>query len=193
MHRHLNAAVAALAAALTLAGCQQAAPPAANSAPAPAAANAAPAPVAATGADAADAKAFLEGLYAHYKSAENNSFDLYDKDAPSVFDQDTLALMQTEKAALKGDAGARDADSVCTCQDFTGLTAKVTIVSITPTTAKAGVDFHDTGQTETNHIDYDLTKGPNGWRVHDIHSFSQPSFRASLNEDIKDAKSAPAG
>ena len=43
--------------------------------------------------------------------------------------------------AGESDAGARDVDSVCTCQDFTGLTAKVTIVAITPTTAKAASEF----------------------------------------------------
>jgi len=189
MNRYSIAAVAALAAALALVGCHKAAAPAANAAPA--AANVAPAQAAPT-TDAAGARAFLDSLYARYKSSKNNTFDIYGKDAPSVFDPDTLALLQADKAALNGTAGATGADMVCTCQEFTSLSATVTIVSITPTTARAGVDFHDAGQTENNHSDYDLAKTPDGWRVHDIHTFGDPSFRASLNQDIKDAKSAPA-
>jgi hypothetical protein len=108
MHRHSGASLALLG-AVSLAACHPAAAPT-NSSPASPATNtaatnlavapAAPAPLADT-ADAADAKAFLESLYAHYKTGKD-SFQMFDANKRDVFDADMVALLVADQKALKG-------------------------------------------------------------------------------------------
>src|SRR5580704_8926747 len=94
----------ALAGLTGLAGCQKAASNAA--APPPAVAtNAPPAAAAAQPAstDADDVKAFLEGVYAHYKTNSSNStYQPFDSNAGEVLAPDTLALMKADEKALNG-------------------------------------------------------------------------------------------
>src|ERR1700723_332961 len=86
----------ALAGLTGLAGCRK---PAANApaTPAAVATNTAPALAAPASTDADDAKAFLEGLYAHYKtSSPNSTFQPFDANKSEVLDPDTIALMTTD-------------------------------------------------------------------------------------------------
>ncbi|HWE47472.1 MAG TPA: hypothetical protein VG407_15725, partial [Caulobacteraceae bacterium] len=97
------ATVSIVAAALALSACQKAAPPANATNPAPVSMNSAPAnaapagpaPVAATGPDADSAKAFLDGLYAHYKasSSTGTTWAPMDANIKDVFDADMVRLM----------------------------------------------------------------------------------------------------
>jgi len=187
MDRTLSAAMAVL---LAVAACQKA--PAPVSA-APSANTAAATPPASTS-DADEVRAFLAGLYAHYQSSKAPLFDPYDANAAQVFDADTLALLKAEKTAMKGDVGALDADSICMCQDFGSLRATITVTSTTATTATANADLRDVGfkDDSARRNTFDLVKTPAGWRVHDIHSKDQASFRQSLSDDIKGAKSGAA-
>jgi hypothetical protein len=179
---------AALALALALAACQQ---PASNGATTPApvetntAAMAPAAPAAApSSGDAADAKAFLDGLYAHYKTSKDNTFAPFDTKA-GVLDGDTIALMKADEKALKGDVGDIDGDWLCDCQDFESITATVTVQSATPTSAKATALFHDTIDTGAPKRDtFDLVKTPAGWRIHDMGTPDQPSLRKVLEDEI---------
>ena len=192
MGRHLGAALALLA-AVTLVGCHPAAAPANSTPPAPAAnavaPPAAPTPGADT-ADAADAKAFLEGLFAHYKNSKD-TFQPFDANAREVFDPSMIALFAADKRALKGDVGVLDADWVCSCQDFVSIQATIAVQSATPTTAEATSDFRDTGMTDDKprHESFDLVKVGSGWRIHDIHAPDTPSLRKALTDEIKN----PAG
>jgi hypothetical protein len=187
MGRHLCAAPALLIAA-TLAGCHPAAAPA-NSSPPPAAntavASAAPAP-AADMADAADAKAFLEALYAHYRTSKNNDFQPFDANERDVFDPDMIALLKADQKAMKGDVGALDGDWLCGCQDFESLRATIAVQSATPTVAEATSDFRDTGIADATqqHESFDLVKVGGAWRIHDIHTSDQPSLRKVLTDEI---------
>jgi hypothetical protein len=191
-----NFAGLGLIAALALAGCQKAAPPAANTASASnAAGNTATAPdtnaaqAAPTG-DAADVKAYLDGLYAHYKSSKNNTFQMFDKDEKQVFDADMIALLAEDGRLLKGELGAIDGDWLCDCQDFESLKTTVAVQSATPTTAKASADFIDVGMPgqEARHADFDLVKTPAGWRIHDITTKGEPSLRKTLTDEIQTLK-----
>ncbi len=178
-----SAAVATALAALVLAGCHKPAPPKPPSQPAaPTTSGAATA----ADLDAAGAKAFLDGLYAHYKTSENNSFQMFDANQAEVFDADTIALLAADQKALKGELGDIDGDWLCDCQDFASLKSQVTVTSATPTTAKAHSDFTDTGMPGqgTRHADFDLVKTAAGWRVHDIISPGQPSLRHVLKAEI---------
>src|SRR5882724_2739164 len=113
---------AALALALAVAACQK---PGANQAAPPApdvnavATNTTPVAIpAASATDTADAKAFLDGVYAHYKSSKNNTFQPFDANAGEVLDADTIALMKADEKALNGDLGDIDGDWLCDCQDY---------------------------------------------------------------------------
>jgi hypothetical protein len=192
MGRYLGATPApALAVAVFLAGCHPAAAPA-NSAPPPApaapATNTAPAPTpVADTADAADAKAFLEGLYAHYKTNTDNSFNMYGASKRQVFDPDVIALLAADQKALKGDVGVLDSDWLCGCQDFVSLQTTIAVQSATPTTAEATADFRDTGMSDDKpgHESFDLVKVGSAWRIHDIHTDDTPSLRKALSDEIK--------
>jgi hypothetical protein len=189
---------AAIAAVVTagfgLAGCQKAANNAVET-PAAIATNAPPAASAsqAVSSDADDVKAFLDSLYAHYKTSQNDTFQPFDGSASGVLDPDTQALMKADETALNGEVGAIDADWLCQCQDFTSITAKVTVQAATPTTAKATSDFHDVGDTSAKprRDTFDLVKTPAGWRIHDMGTDDQPSLRKVLQDEIKQLKSEP--
>jgi hypothetical protein len=152
----------------------------------PAAAPAAPTSNSET-ADAADAKAFLEGLYAHYKTSKNNDFQMFDANAREVFDPDTIALIKTDRTALKGELGDLDGDWLCGCQDFTSLKATIAVQSAAPTAAVATSDFQDTGMADAKpgHEGFDLVKVGGAWRIHDIHTADTPSLRKMLAGEIK--------
>lgn len=170
-----------------LSACQKASTNAATAPPA-IATNTPPAAAAASApnADAADAKAFLEGLYAHYKTSKNNTFQPFDANIKEVLDEDTIALMQADEKALKGELGDIDGDWLCDCQDFGSITATITVQSATPTTAKATSDFHDAEEPteKPGHDTFDLVKTPDGWRIHDMGTADQPSLRKVLQDEI---------
>jgi hypothetical protein len=180
---------AGLALALAVAACQK---PASNAAATPppvetnTAAAAAPAAAPASG-DAADAKAFLDGLYAHYKVSKDNTFAPFDANQTDVLDPDTIALMKADEKALNGELGDIDGDWLCDCQDFESISATVTVQSATPTEAKATADFRDSmdGPTgKAKHDTFDLVKTPAGWRIHDMGTADQPSLRKVLQDEI---------
>jgi hypothetical protein len=202
MHRPteswLRPAIAGLACALALAGCNK---PAANNTATPAnnaAAPAAPAansaaPTPASGPDAADAKAFLNARYANYKDSKTNTLDIFGKNAGEVFDPEMIALLKADNKALKGDLGTIDGDVLCNCQDYVSLQTTVTVLSATPTTAKAHADFTDSGipSDGARHNDFDLVKVNGAWRIHDVTEPGQPSMRSSLQDEIKSLAKGP--
>ncbi len=177
-----------LALAMALMACQKSASNAPASAP-PVETNAPPvaaAPAAASG-DAADAKAFLDGLYAHYKTSKDNTFAPFDANQGDVLDPDTIALMKADEKALHGELGDIDGDWLCDCQDFESITASVSVQSATPTEAKATADFRDTMDGPTGaakHDTFDLVKTTAGWRIHDMGTADQPSLRKVLQDEI---------
>jgi len=188
----LSAALALVsAAAITLAACQKAAPNTAAESSAAVSNTAAPAVApaaapAATSTDAADVKAFLNGLYAHYKSSKDNNFQAFDANGKEVLDADTIALFKADQKVMKGEVGAIDTDWLCDCQDFNSIVSTVTVQSATPTEAKATSDFHDT-EDKTDppgHDTFDLVKTADGWRIHDMGTRDQPSLRKVLQDEI---------
>ena len=193
MHRTYKLSALALtgAAAIILAGCQKAAPNAAaepsgvvSNVAAPT--NTAAAAPAAASSDAADVKAFLDGLYAHYKSSKDNNFQPFDGNAKAVLDADAIALFKADQKVMKGEVGAIDTDWLCDCQDFNSIVATVTVQSATPTEAKATSDFHDPQDTtdKPGHDTFDLVKTADGWRIHDMGTRDQPSLRKVLQDEI---------
>ena len=156
-------------------------------------------PRVAGGQDAADAKAFVESLYAHYAKAPasaDNSFDPMGKNAKDVFDQSMVDLLAKD-AKLTGSDGVGfiDADWICNCQDYDKIVATVTVQSATATTAKATADFKVFD--DLSHNAFDLVKENGAWRVHDVQQIGtkdpQPALRAGLEEDIARMEREKAG
>lgn len=201
MERRLRSAAltgVAFAAALVLGACQKAGPTA-DAANAAATALPAGTPVSTAGAASADAgspKAFLEGLYAHYKasSSTGTSWAPMDANVKEVFDPDTVALLAADTKALKGELGEIDGDWLCDCQDWGSIVATVTVTSQTPTAAKAEAVFRDTqvpdekGKRDT----FDLVKTRAGWRIHDMGTPQDPSLRHVLTTEMAGLKSGAA-
>ena len=126
----------ALAALLAISGCQKAAtnaptfqPPTQPPAPSGAASGRRNSPP--VEALAERTRAFLEGVYAHYKTSKNNNFQPFDANAKEVLDADTIALFKADQKLMKGEVGAIDSDWLCDCQDFESIAATVTILSAT--------------------------------------------------------------
>lgn len=141
------------------------------------------------GKDAAEAKAFLEGLYARYATPPTgkNAFAPMDKDAKAVFDTSMIQLLDKD-AKLNGpdEVGFIDGDWLCDCQDYDKIAATVTVQSATATTARARVDFKVFD--ETHHNAFDLVKENGAWRVHDVQEVDaktpQQALRGGLEADI---------
>jgi hypothetical protein len=182
----------ALAGLTGLAACQKAASNAAAS-PAAVATNTPPAAAAAQPAstDSDDVKAFLDGLYAHYKTNSSNStFQPFDANAGDVLDPDTIALMKADQTALKGELGDVESDWLCDCQDYTSIKATITVQSASATTAKATSEFHDVDDAspKPRRDTFDLVKTAAGWRIHDVGTEDQPSLRKVLRDEIAKLK-----
>ncbi len=181
------AGVFALVASLVLAGCHKPAvtAPATSASTETSVAAAAPA-----AADAADAKAFLEGVYAHYKSPspQAHSFSPMDKDIKAVFDADMVALMAKDnKLQSPDEVGVIDGDWLCDCQDYDTIAATITVQSATATTATAAADFKVF--EALHHNSFDLVKANGVWRIHDVTEAdpaqpAQPSLRKTLQDEI---------
>jgi hypothetical protein len=180
----------ALAVLTGLAGCQKAAT---NTAAPPAAiaANAPPAAAQPASTDADDVKAFLDGVYAHYKTnSPNSTYQPFDSNAGEVLAPDTLALMKADEKALNGELGDIDADWLCMCQDYTSIKATIAVQSASATTAKATSAFHDVddASAKPRRDTFDLVKTPAGWRIQDMGTEDQPSLRKVLQDEIKRLK-----
>ena len=157
--------------AFALAGCQPAPKPAATPS-----VSATPAPT------AADAKAFLTALYAHYTAGPSDFGPTFTHQS-DYFDPAMLVLMN-EDARLRGDeVGALDGDPICDCQDFGKLSAQVTIDSAISTEAKATVIVTETDPAvspkdrKPRTFTYDLAAVNGQWRIHDMTTPSLPSLR----------------
>ena len=135
-------------------------------------------------------KAFLEGVYAHYKTSKDNTFAPFDANQTDVLDPDTIALMKADEKALNGELGDIDGDWLCDCQDYQSIKATITVQSASATTAKATSDFKDVDDPspKPRHDTFDLVKTPAGWRIHDMGTEDQPSLRKVLQDEIAKLK-----
>ncbi len=139
-----------------------------------------------------DARAFLTGIYSHYATGPSD-FDPAFKDQATYFDPEMLALMQEDARLNKDEVGALDGDPICDCQDFTRITAVVTIDSVTATTATATVIATETDpgvrpeDRKPRHFTYNLVVVNGQWRIHDMTTPSIPSLRQLFITSNKEA------
>ena len=143
-------------------------------------------------ADLADARAFVQQLYAHYPEPAHSTFEPTGADARSVFAPSIIALFR-ENARLtpKGDVGAIDSDPICDCQDDGGLRSHIGAVRlVAPDTATAQVvlTFTEASPPEERRLTLTLVTVHGQWRIYDIRSQDTPSFRAYVVKANQDAR-----
>ena len=141
-----------------------------------------------------DARGFVVWIYSHYPQPESSTFDPMGRSAARVFDAGMVALLKEDSRLANGEVGAVDADEFCMCQDDGGMTVSIGAVRSTgPASADADVTLsypHDAQAGAPTHLTLRLVKVGAAWRVHDIASHDQPSFKDYLVKANAEARRA---
>lgn len=176
--------VSAALAALLITGCSPAAPKGDAAVPAKMS------PVAVTPmAPDLSPRAFVEDLYGQYRKDANFSPFTHPE---QWFDPDLIAAINEDAQLANGEVGAVDGDPICSCQDASGMDAKVEGVEQTsPTTAVATVNLW-AGGPDQRALKVDLVAVDGRWRVHDVHGGAEgdASFLEYVRKANAEAKAA---
>lgn len=151
------------------------------------------APAMAGAPDANAARAFVQKLYSHYPQPANGPFfSPTDKNAAEVFDAGMVAAFREDARLAKGEVGFVDGDPICVCQDDGGLTSKIVAVTMQGA-AKADVlvNLMFPGG-KPNPVTLHLVVVNGQWRIYDISSPDEKSYRADLLKANKDAAAGHA-
>jgi hypothetical protein len=143
--------------------------------------------------DAASAKAFVEKLYSHYPSKPGNrdAFDPTGKNASQVFDPGMIAAFREDTRLAHGEVGFIDSDPLCQCQDDSGLKATVGVVTMTdPNAADVVVNLEYPSDKVTIALTLHLVPVNGAWRIHDLSTADEQSYRADLLKANKEAAAA---
>jgi len=176
----------AAALAVALAACSPAKPKGDGDGP-PLPATAAPATVTPTSAPAQSPRAFVEDLYAQYK--KNADFSPFTH-GEQWFDPAFLAAVKEDSELSNGEVGAVDSDPICSCQDASGMEARVVGVEQTsPGAAVADVNLW-AGSPDQRAIKVDLVSVGGQWRVHDVRDNEGQSFLDYVLKANAEAKAA---
>jgi hypothetical protein len=191
------AASAASVAMPVLAGCGGSAPgnaaAPANAATAPAA-NAAAAAPGAPSLDAASVQTFIAGLYAHYTTASNTTWDYVDPGDAATYEPVLLKAMRDDSNAHPDYPGTSwgDVDILCMCQEYDKVT-ETTVVKSVADHAKAvtTVTVMDAGAPNKTILNFDLVQVAGAWRVYDVGEPGH-SFREMVTSDLAKGRQPPA-
>ena len=137
---------------------------------------------------AASPRAFVEDLYGQYRKDENFSPFTH---PGKWFDPELLAAIKENDALTpEGEVGAIDGDPLCSCQDASGMLARVAgIEQKTPTTATARIDlWPDTPDQRGLELALVLVNGQ--WRVHDAIEMGEAEGNHSFLTYVREANAA---
>ena len=146
--------------------------------------------MAAGGPDANAARAFVQKLYAHYPQKDGGPyFDPTNKDAAAVFEPGMIAAFREDSRLNHDEVGFVDADPICMCQDDGGMTSKIVSVTMKGANADVLVNLmYPGGQPQA--VTMHLVPVNGQWRIYDLSTKEEPSYRADL---LKANKEAAAG
>jgi hypothetical protein len=130
-------------------------------------------------------KAFMERLYANYRSESFSPFT-----HPSrVFAPRLLAAIDEDSKLAKGEVGYLDGDPVCQCQDTGGMHASVTGVTRQGATkAAVRVSLRWDGDQPRPTTTFSLVRTKAGWRIDDVSSPDEPSLLKALQDANREAR-----
>ena len=139
-------------------------------------------PAAAAAQDLAQARTFVQGLYAAYGKAPGP--DYLGRQAKATLTPALIALVRKEAAHTpKGDVGALDGDPFCNCQDYKISRVQVAVAAAGAGKARADVTFRNFGEPQK--VTLDLVAVGGQWRVEDIHEDGTPSLVGLLRDSLK--------
>jgi hypothetical protein len=120
-------------------------------------------------------RAFIEGVYQRYRSADFNPFE-----HPERYFTPKLAKALDDDATIDpGEVGMLDYDPLCQCQDDSGMRTKVQAVTQRGATADARVSVYF-GSRDQRDIHVKLERTRAGWRIADVVTRDEPSLLADL-------------
>lgn len=138
------------------------------------------APVAARAADA-DAKAFLEAIYAAYRGSDSKGVSL-DSDAQvkRYFEPKlaSLIIQDRRKAARRKEVPNLDGDPFVNAQDWEIKSVAIEMRDVGPDKAGATVKLDNAGTMTT--VGYDLIRPREGWRIANITWDGKETLRGLL-------------
>ncbi len=178
---------ATLAASAFACACSPTAPTKGDAAPAQASATVTPT---ASTAAAEDPGAWLRSVYAKYQTPDFSPFTAQ----ADYFDPVLIAAM-AENARLtpEDEVGAVDADPICSCQDSSGMEARVVEVTTTSaTTALGKVDLW-AGTPDQRRLEVDLVLVGGKWRIHNVRDLSDTDNPGGFLKYVQDANKEAAG
>ena len=154
------------------------------------AARVAPAAATPTAAQVADPDAWLRGVYAKY---QNPDFSPFTKPA-DYFDPTLIEwLDENDRLTPEGEVGAVDGDPICSCQDASGLEARVVEVNQTSrTTAVGKVDLW-AGTPDQRRLELDLVLLGDKWRIHNLRDQSDTQNPEGFLKYLLDANAEARG
>ena len=130
-------------------------------------------------------RAYMERLYASYRNSSFNPLT-----HPARYFSARLAAALNEDARLAhGEVGYVDGDPICQCQDPDGLRAIVIGVSQKgPAEVDVRVSISLSGY-EARPATFSLIMTKAGWRIDDVWSSDEPSFRRGIEESNRAQRS----
>lgn len=141
--------------------------------------------------DAASAKAFVAGLYTHYRQPFSTTWAYVSPADKSVFDPALAKAMDADSALHPNAPGTSwgDVDILCMCQEYDKVAASVVVKSVAGGHAKAvaTVTVTDAGKPHKTALNFDLVQVGSQWRVYDVGETGF-SFRGAVTSELAKGK-----
>ncbi|THD38269.1 MAG: DUF3828 domain-containing protein [Sphingomonas sp.] len=139
---------------------------------------------------AAEAKAFVEGIYKPWMAALKRGSAMYQPPGDGrIYTAEIAALLAKDRRISNrtNEVGVIDWVILCSCQDDAGLGYRVTVPAATPraATAKVALSF---GGKYSNTLTLKLVRLPQGWRIADVGDTDMPSLLATLRNGLRGKK-----
>jgi hypothetical protein len=121
-------------------------------------------------------RAFVDRVYAGYRSPDYNPLDRPE----GLFAPPLLAAIREDSRLSHGEVGRLDGDPLCQCQDHQGLVPLVREVRRpTARTATARIRLRFPGYDDRD-VSLKLVRTASGWRIADIATPDDPSLLRDL-------------
>jgi hypothetical protein len=129
-------------------------------------------------------RAYMERLYANYRTSDYSPFTHPER----VFAPPLLRAIKEDSRLANGEVGYLDGDPVCQCQDSAGI--HPTITSVTqerPDKAVVRVSIGWNGD-KARPATFKLVRTKAGWRIADVGSADEPSLLRALETANRKAR-----
>jgi len=142
--------------------------------------------------DAASAKAFIAGLYAHYAQPFSATWDYVAPADAAVYEPALARAMDADSAKHPDAPGTSwgDVDILCMCQEYDRITQTTVVQPLSAdghAKAVTTVTVVDSGQRNKTVLHFDLVQVGGAWRVYDVGETGF-SFRNAVTSDLNQSQ-----